>query len=142
MYLGRIESITDSKQQSTGLILTTDKDVKIFEWVPKDRFKDIHRNPNGDSDDDIKRKWSNPSLTIDDSTLLLSKENIRIDSIPYHGTLICIDEQPKFFFFGNATKSSVKIKKNEVLIGYTSNRTKYSFVIDVNTSEYERIGML
>lgn len=142
IHLGQIESIEDSKQRSTGLILTTNKDVKVFEWIPKDRFKDIHRNPTGDSDDDIKRKWNTTTVDIDDTTLLLTKDNIRIDSIPYKGTLISIDGQPKFFFFGNASKSLVKIKKNEVLIGYTSNRTKYSFSVDVNKSEYERIGML
>ena len=145
--VGDIIKIEDSKQQSTGLILTTSKGMKIFEWVPKNRWKDIHRKPNGFSDEEIKSVWSNskenisPKLSINN---LLTKNNVSIDVLELKGTYISVDGEPKYYFFGCATKSSVgyNTKKNVVTIKYTHNRLKHHYTLNLSNGEMERVGKL
>jgi hypothetical protein len=75
---------------------------------------------------------------------LLTKNNVSIDVLELKGTYISVDGEPKYYFFGCVTKSSVgyNTKKNIVTIKYTNNRLKHHYVINLSDGQMERVGKL
>ncbi len=149
---GHIVKIEDSIQKGTDLILTTNTGMKVFEWIPKDRFLDIFRNPKGLSDEEISIRWNrsvnNISLEKTSNILKINTESgsiISIDVIDYFGTIISIDDEPKYYFFGMATKSSVsyKIKTNILTIKYRKRKgVFYKYELNLNSGSMKRIGSI
>jgi len=76
MLGNKIISVEEPKNvRGNKLILTTDKNVKIFNWVPIDRFKDIFMNPKGWSDEMINQKWKEITLNMSNNTTLCISRN-------------------------------------------------------------------
>ena len=139
----KILKIEDSKQKSTGLILTTDNGVRIFEWVPKDRFKDIFRNPKGDSDVDINRKWEEASKRDTKFINLLKQDNYSVDYLERRGVIISIDDIPRYYIFGITTKSGVKITKNNICkLLFRDKWEERKYEIDLLSGEMTMIGRI
>lgn len=142
-----IVKIEDSIQKGTGLILTTNTGMKVFEWIPKDRFLDIHRNPKGLSDEEISLRWNRSvnNITLEKTTNLFKINNISIDVIDYFGTIISIDSEPMYYFSGLVTKSSIgyKINTNILTIKYRKRQGVFhTYDLDLNNGTMKRIGVI
>lgn len=74
---------------------------------------------------------------------IFTTDRVSIDVLEFSGTYISIDNIPKYKFFGEATKSSVKfnIKTNILTIKYKQRRCLHHYELDLNSDEMKRIGV-